>query len=186
MTSIISFKTVSKLDFMIALGVFTWAVAMKRWYQTAVVDQLHWMLGPTAKIVGWMCDDQFRFIWEMGYLSEDRTILINKDCSGVNFLIIITTFSFAIRSLQPDSFLGRKTGWLWIPILSYLLAIAANTTRIRISMLLIPAKNMIAPWISPEAVHRAEGICIYLFFIVAFYFFCCLPIGSSGKSANTV
>ena len=186
MTSIFSFKTFSKLDYLYALGVFTWAVGMKRWYQTATIDQLSWIVGPIARLIGWMSDSEFRFIEGWGYLSSDQTILINKDCSGVNFLIIIATFSFAIRFLQPNSFLARKTGWLWIPSLSYLLSIVANTTRIRMSMLLVPTKNMISPWIDPETFHRAEGIFIYLFFIVVYYFICSLPIGSSGGSSNTV
>ena len=60
---------------------------MKRYYAEAPVDELQWILGPTATLVTALTGVPFEWEPGQGYLSRERFFLIEKACAGINFMI---------------------------------------------------------------------------------------------------
>jgi exosortase K len=141
------------------------AAAIKYHYSVASVNGLRWILAPTATIVDLLSSHTFRFESYAGYLSEDRSYLIAASCSGVNFLII------AFAMLAVTGLMAGYIKWRLIPIAfaaSYVATIIANTVRISADL----ATRDLAPnvyGLSPEEMHRVEGIVIYFGFLVVLF-----------------
>ena len=79
--------------------VLTIAVGLKLYYSAASVNDLRWVLAPTAWLAQAITGTVFEFEPYAGYMSFDRRFVIAAACSGVNFLII--------------SFLVLTIGRLW-------------------------------------------------------------------------
>jgi exosortase K len=134
------------------------AYALKRFYSRASVEDLAWILEPTARAVGWLRGETLA-AGPAGWAPPDGSYVIAPACSGVNFLILALTVSvlgFAHRLRSP----GRRLGW-WLGSLlgAWLLTLAVNTVRILAAVELYrhgPA------WIEPETAHRLLGIVVYL------------------------
>ena len=60
---------------------------IKRYYADANVDDLQWILGPTARLVTAVTTTPFQWEAGEGYLSRERMFLIEKACAGINFMI---------------------------------------------------------------------------------------------------
>ena len=63
------------------------ALALKLFYANASVNDLRWILAPTACLVELVTGETFRFESYAGYMSGDHSFLIAAPCAGVNFLI---------------------------------------------------------------------------------------------------
>lgn len=108
----------------------------------------------------------FNFITDKGFLSEDQFILINRSCSGINFMII----TFCVNSY----FLGNR-GYkiLFIPIallLAYPFTILINSFRVISSIQLLNLQNMISLF-SPKQIHEMAGVIIFLTSLILYYLF---------------
>jgi exosortase K len=136
------------------------AVAVKSYYSTASVNQLRWILAPTTALVELVTGSRFEFESHAGYTSSDRSFVIAASCAGVNFLI--TAFlMLSLRRLWGDR--ARDTAWRFIPcaaLCAYLATLAANSVRISTSLLLRGTPLGVG-WLSPNQLHRLEGILIY-------------------------
>ena len=89
--------------------------AMKRYYAEAPVDELQWILGPTATLVTALT--RVTFEWEpgQGYLSRERFFLIAKACAGINFMIaafgmVACVLGRRARHVADEAFLRRRAG----------------------------------------------------------------------------
>lgn len=155
------------------------ALALKYHYSTASVNDLRWVLAPTAFAVEFVTGIEFSFESHAGYISEDNSFLIATSCSGLNFLIT----AFLVLTLAR---VWRETNvslWL-VPfalLISYLATIVANTVRIVVALYLhdldYPVLGM-----DFEELHRIEGILVYFGFLLVLF-----PIGeylSAGLSAT--
>jgi exosortase K len=144
------------------------AFTLKLYYSAAGANQLRWILAPTAALVELVSGASFEFESHAGYLSSDRSFLIASSCAGVNFLI--TAFlMLSLRKLVGD----REPGisWRFIPtalMIAYLVTIVANTARITIALRMqkMPAE---AGWLSPDQLHRLEGIFVYFGFLLLLF-----------------
>ncbi len=143
------------------------AVAIKWYYATANVNQLRWILAPTTWLVEFITGSNFEFESYTGYMSSDRTFVIAASCAGVNFLI--TSFlMLSLRKLWKD----RATKVVWrffavVAIAAYLATIIANTVRISSALLL--RRMPIEIGLSPDQLHRFEGIFIYFGFLLLLF-----------------
>src|SRR5687767_10590457 len=79
---------IEKRGILQAAVILTAAASLKLFYSSASVNDLRWILAPTAALSGWVTGTEFTFEPYAGYMSADRTFLIAASCSGVNFLII--------------------------------------------------------------------------------------------------
>jgi len=147
-----------------------WAVvllcvlALKLYYAQASADQLRWVLAPTTLLVEAVSGTSFEFEPHAGYLSEDRRFLIAPACAGINFLIAAFLMLAARRLWRVRA---QGNGWAFIPaaaLIAYVTTLIANATRITIALRL--AQRQPVAGLSPEALHRAEGIIVYFGFLL--------------------
>jgi exosortase K len=144
------------------------ALALKYHYSNASVNDLRWILSPTAFLVESITGMEFEFESYSGYMSADHTFLIAASCSGVNFMIVaflVLTFGESWRERT------RNVGWFFIPaamLIAYFVTIAANTARIDIALRTSGAETGIS-WLGPEELHRVEGIFVYFGFLLLLY-----------------
>jgi exosortase K len=144
------------------------AVGLKYYYSQAGSDELGWILRPTARLVELFSGIRFEEEVHAGFISLGRRILIAPACAGVNFFIIafcMAVFS-GLRRIEQGTLKG-----LWLPASvagAYLLTTFVNALRIIVSIYSYDA-DVYSGWITPERVHRLEGVLIYFFFLSLFY-----------------
>ena len=151
------------------------AFLVKYYYSTASVDQLRWILAPTTLAVELITGFQFEFESHAGYMISDRSFLIAAPCAGINFLLT----AFLLLSLRRlwltrSRHASDNSNWSFIPtaaLFAFLATIAANAVRITTALWLRVLTKQIS-WLSPDQIHRLEGIVIYfgsllLLFIVS-------------------
>jgi exosortase K len=145
------------------------AFALKSFYSTASADQLRWILAPTTALVELVSGASFEFESRAGYISRERGFLIAGSCAGVNFLI--TAFlMLSIRNSLGDR--SKKASWaftLIAAVIAYLTTLVANATRIAIALLLRQSTSEGAGWMSPDQLHRFEGVFIYFGFLLLLF-----------------
>jgi exosortase K len=150
------------------ITVLVCGVALKYFYSTASVNQLRWILAPATLLVELVSGARFQFESHAGYMSSDHTFLIAASCSGVNFLL--TAFlMLGLGKLWRNR--SQKLSWSFIPIaalLAYASTLIANTVRISTALRLrrMPAEMS---WLTPDQLHRFEGIFIYFGFLLLLY-----------------
>jgi exosortase K len=148
--------------------IFLMALGLKYHYSHARSDDLCWILGPTAGGVEYLSGIAFEKEDGAGFVNRANRIIIAPSCAGVNFLIIAFCMS-AFSGLHHLKSSGLKICWLcnsaaW----AYILTIVVNTFRIVVSIYLYNA-DIYYYGLTPERLHRIEGIFIYLFFLCLFY-----------------
>ena len=142
--------------------------ALKLYYSTASVDALRWILAPTAFIVELFTGSRFEFEAGAGYINSERAFLIAAPCAGVNFLI--TAFlMLSLRKLWRDR--SQNTAWIFFPsaaLFAYLATLVTNAVRISIALELHRRPLQIG-WLSPNQLHRFEGIFVYFGFLLLLF-----------------
>jgi exosortase K len=150
------------------LVVLLCALILKLYYSTASVNQLRWILAPATVFVELVSGTSFEFESHAGYVSSDRSFVIAASCAGVNFLI--TSFLvLSLRKLWRDR--SRTIAWKFIPtaaLFAYLATLVANTVRISTALRLQRMPLEIS-WLSPNQLHRFEGIFIYFGFLLLLF-----------------
>jgi exosortase K len=135
------------------------AYGLKRFYSQASVEDLSWILGPTARAVGWLRSEPLA-PGPAGWMPQDGSYVIAPACAGVNFLILALTVSvlgFAHRLRSPRQRLGW---WLGSLLGAWALTIAVNTARILAAVELYRLDDVAG--LTPEQAHRLLGIVVYL------------------------
>jgi exosortase K len=148
------------------------AFTLKLYYSSASVNQLRWILAPTTAIVEFVTGLSFEFEAHAGYITSDRSFVIAASCAGVNFLI--TAFlMLSLRQLWQNRAGNQSANkpWRLIPkafVFAYLATLVANTVRISTALRLREMPLEIA-WLSPNQLHRLEGIFIYFGFLLLLF-----------------
>ena len=142
--------------------------AMKRYYAEAPVDELQWILGPTATLVTALT--RVTFEWEpgQGYLSRERFFLIAKACAGINFMIAAFGMVAVVRGRRVRSCRAAAIALLTCVVASYSAAVCVNAARITIAMWLAAHPVGFAGMTAAQ-IHRVEGIACYFGGLVLLY-----------------
>lgn len=136
------------------------ALGLKAHYSTASADRLAWIMRPTAGLVE-LCTG-LRFVHEggAGYANLEHRVVIAKGCAGVNFMIGAFTLIAAtlVVHLAP--------GWRSLFVVGPALAAAyASTVLVNGIRIVIAVGHAGKPggfaWLTPEQLHRVEGIAVY-------------------------
>jgi len=141
---------------------------LKRHYADARVEDLRWMLTPTATAVGAVTGADYGFVSGEGYFSRDRMFLIEKSCAGINFMI--AAFGMLVLALVHRAGSAKSAATLLAVSLlaSYAAAVGVNTTRIAIAMWLATRPAALST-VSAADLHRVEGIAVYFGGLVLLY-----------------
>jgi exosortase K len=150
------------------MAVLLCALGMKLFYSTSSPDNLRWILAPTTRLVEFASGWTFTFESHAGYMSSDHSFLIAASCAGVNFLI--TAFlMLTLKRLWFDRV--ENISWRFVPVaalMAYAATIITNTVRICVALRLQELRGEIT-WLSPNQLHRAEGIIVYFGFLWLLY-----------------
>ena len=144
------------------------AFGLKYHYSTAGSDELSWILAPTASVVAHISGIGFENEARTGFVNHQHRVIIAPSCAGVNFLIIVFCMMvfYGIHRLQC-----RRIKLLWLIIsgtCAYFLTIGVNAVRIMLSIYLYNL-DIYWGWVTPQRLHRLEGVVIYFFFLCLFY-----------------
>lgn len=137
------------------------ALVLKRGYSRATVDDLGWILRPTAGAVGWLLG---RPLWrdpDLGWMASDGGFVIAPACAGVNFLIL--TFVLPAAGFAHRFRTGTRR-WAWVLGVAgaaYPLTLAVNVLRITLAVTLYETEMPVA-WLTAERVHRLAGTVVFL------------------------
>jgi len=137
------------------------AYALKRHYSDDGVDQLAWILAPTAALVELATGTQFVHETGIGYLGRESFFIIAKPCAGVNFLIVAFAASVFAFVRGRRTLLGKLALVAGSFAGAYAAALVANTIRIAIAVELQPRLAELGA-AARERVHHAEGVVVYL------------------------
>ncbi len=144
------------------------AVGLKYHYSHARSDDLAWILGPTAHLVEYLSGIEFEKEEGSGFVNRANRVIIAPSCAGVNFLIISFCMAAFLglhrltSSVSKIFWLGNSAAW------AYFLTIAVNAFRI-VASIHIYKVNIYYHGLTPERLHRIEGVFIYFFFLCLSY-----------------
>jgi exosortase K len=148
----------SRLVLLLVAGLMMWA--LKRHYADADVDELRWILGPTARAVAAVTRTSFERRAGEGYFSTDRMFLIEKACAGINFMVAafcMVTYRLS-RRVESASSIGCVL--FASAAASYAAAVVVNALRISFALWLA-AHPVCAAAMTAAQIHRLEGIVVY-------------------------
>jgi exosortase K len=145
-----------------ALGVVALAVvAAKHGYRDASAGELGLFLSPTARMVSLVCGADFAYEAGAGWVSRELSFIIAPACAGVNFaLAAFLAVSLGwLRRMRS----GREvvTRLVAAAALAYAATLVVNTARIALAIALHRGALDLGA-VSPEDVHRIEGVLVYL------------------------
>jgi exosortase K len=144
------------------------AVALKYHYSEARSEDLAWILRPTTGLVEWISGIPFEEEAHTGFVSYARRVLIASACAGVNFFIV----AFCMAAFSGLHRIQRQSlKWLWLVASlasAYGLTVLVNAVRIIVSIYSYDA-DIYSAWLTPQRMHRLEGVIIYFFFLCLFY-----------------
>ena len=143
------------------------AWGLKRHYADARVEDLGWILQPTAQLVESFTGTAFVAVPGEGYVSHARLFVIEKSCAGVNFMIAAFALVVIARLQHVHSWTRAVTSIAAGLAVSYIAAVVVNTLRITIAMWL--AARPPASFISGAQLHRIEGIVVYFAALLVLY-----------------
>jgi exosortase K len=144
------------------------AVALKQHYSEDSSEDLTWILRPTAALVERISGIPFEEEAHMGFVNYSRRIVIAPACAGVNFFIVAFLMAM-FRGLSHIQ--DKRLKWLWFAgalVGAYGLTVLVNAARIIVSIHVYEA-DIHSGWLTPERLHRLEGVIIYFFFLCLFY-----------------
>ncbi|QZT37189.1 exosortase K [Halosquirtibacter xylanolyticus] len=148
--------------YIFAVGVF---VIMKFWFRTFGNDQLLFLLYPTNSIIELITGDQAIYTSGSGFEHPRLNIIIEKSCSGYNFLLLCFLVLY-FQSLKHSESLSEKAFQLvqYLAI-AYISTIFINASRIIISIIL--KHSAIDNFrISRHIIHESIGVVTYLTFLL--------------------
>lgn len=146
--------------------VFLLFVTLKIFYIESKLDNLGFILRPLSSLISIFTSSKYIYT-DKGYYFETLNIIINKSCSGFNFLLIC----FVIIMIKVLPFVrSSRVKNISIPIgllVSYLLTLIVNSSRILFSLLIL--KESIFRNLNEKFSHNIQGILIYISFLLIIY-----------------
>lgn len=143
-------------------------IVLKLAFRSMNNDDLQFLLYPTNFGVELATNSIASYLPQSAYFHSALNIVIDKSCSGSNFLLI----SFLLSVYALNRINGMKFGFVVAiaAISAYVLTIFANISRILSYLVLL--NQDIPSHIDPENIwlHRAEGILVYLSFLILSFF----------------
>ncbi len=137
-------------------------------FHYADTKSLQFILAPVNKVLGILLGLRSVYQSGEGYYYESLNIIINKDCSGINFLLIsFLAFSYLILQYH-DKALKKIAEIVLVLFSSYLFTIFVNTARILTAIILQHGK--IKLFLNHQMhFHEGIGIIVNLTFLILAY-----------------
>jgi len=138
---------------------------LKFGFTRATHSNLKFLLAPTSKIVETATGTDSEFIDGSGYFNQKLNIIIDKSCSGFNFLVLcFISLSFtAFKYLKTN--IRKLFAIIFLLIASWFITIFVNASRILFSVF-VHNQGFVGSNNNAEWMHQAEGVFVYLFFLI--------------------
>ncbi|ULC59018.1 exosortase K [Flaviramulus sp. BrNp1-15] len=154
-------KTKNTIYYIIVLSLIVFG---KTAHIYATNNSLIFILKPLSNIVSFITDTDFIYSNTNGFYFEVLNITIDKSCSGINFwLISFVVFINLLLNICKSTF-QKTILFPLILLMTFILTLFANTSRILISIFIEKQTKFNYSWL-----HQAEGVFIYLFFLILTY-----------------
>ena len=125
----------SNKNFLYYLSAIAIFLLLKTVYPYAENDDLFFILSPVNRLLEFLTNSESQYYSDSGYYYQTLNILIEKSCSGFNFLMLC----FLMLAFQLAGYFNKNNfKYLLLPFalfLSYILTIFTNTSRIILSIL---------------------------------------------------
>lgn len=152
------------LYFSLCLIIFA---GLKLTFKHMNTDSLEFLLAPTSKAIGLIFGSEATYNRDTGYFHSQLNMVINKSCSGFNFwLISFLSIAFAFTRL---SIIKKWQAILLSFFFAYLITLFANISRIAGYLMIMNLKSSVSPTSGNDWLHQAEGIFVYLSFLIISY-----------------
>lgn len=158
-------RRVRPVDVAVVLVALAAAYLLKRQHSAGSVDELAWILGPTAALVELVTGADFVREAGVGYLSRERLFVIARPCAGVNFLVVGFVASVVAFVRGRRTVAGKLALLAGSALGAYLATLVANTARIALAVELHPSLATLGA-AARERLHRLEGVVVYLLALV--------------------
>ncbi|MDL2223765.1 exosortase K [Bacteroidales bacterium OttesenSCG-928-M06] len=127
------------------------------------------LLKPVDTLIQFTTNASSTFIPEKGYYFSKVEILIDKSCSGFNFMLLC----FLMLFFSALKYFNRHFWKIMLLILtfvgSFFLTILVNTSRIIVSIKVHAMMEYFPMIVGKNILHQSIGIIIYLTFLILFY-----------------
>ena len=133
------------------------AVLLKWWYRSATLEDLAFVLRPVSGLVSLFTGEAYLYRPQEGYLFPGLRILIDRSCSGINFMVIATATFALLVVRRTDGGCARPLLALLTAFGAYALTIGANAGRI---LFMVWSQRM-GLHLAPTA-HEAVGAAFFL------------------------
>jgi len=143
---------------------FSIFILLKLWFSKAANSDLFFLLKPSDFFISLFFGSRSVFIPDVGYYHENLNIIIDKSCCGFNYMLLcflIFSYLFVNYFNKP---LYKAFSLAAALMLSYLMAIFVNISRIGFSIFIY---NHIITFsqVNQKNAHLTVGIFTYLFFL---------------------
>ena len=152
--------------YLTTIGLF---ILLKFGYTVADNDNLIFLLKPTNKIVELLTGSHSVYFSDKGFYHDNLNILIEKSCSGFNFLILcfcMLTFLF-LKYVNKTNL--KSLTILLALVVSYLLTIFVNSSRIFVSIIMQQQADNFLPNRPHLILHETVGVITNLTFLILIY-----------------
>lgn len=146
---------------------FAVVVGVKLLTRVGEVGYLLWLLSPTAWLLEACLNEPLAFEAGKGFVALQSPFIISAECAGANFFII-SFLSVVLGFLH-------KSRWAVLPtlavfgLIAYCLTVCVNVFRI-VNILKFEQALSQASGFSSKVVHEAQGVFVYVSFLLLFYF----------------
>ena len=137
---------------------------LKAAYAQATNDSIVFVLSPLSEIITLVTGDQAIYTSSSGFFYPNLNITIDRSCSGINFWLM--SFMLCLFTIIPFR-KTRSQKLMVFPlalVLTYILTLFANASRILIAILVQNHTNFNSAWF-----HQAQGVFVYLTILILFY-----------------
>ncbi len=152
--------------YLMTLGVFLF---LKFSYTISNTDNMAFLLKPTNKMVSLMTGFSSVFIKQKGYYFEALNIIIDKSCSGFNFLLICFLMLSFLSVKYFERSLYKTFAFISSIFAAFLITLLVNSSRIMASII-IEGQNAVSLKIDHRIMHESIGIITNLSFLIFTYF----------------
>lgn len=143
-------------------------IGIKILYIPITTEQLHYWLLPINKLLELFTGASSEWVSEKGYYYGAFDILIEKSCSGVNYWLMCTVVLYFLILKHYSSYIVKCLAFPILLLVSYMMTILVNATRIYSYLLVINGINF-PQGLNSHVVHEAIGVIVYLFFLILIY-----------------
>jgi exosortase K len=152
--------------YLTVIGLF---ILLKFGYTLADNNQLIFLLKPTVKIVELLTGLRSVYIFDKGYYLDSLNILIEKSCSGFNFMLLCFCMLTFLFLKYADKTIFKILSIPFALITSYILTIFVNSSRIFVSIITQQQANNFLPDRPHLILHEIVGVITNLTFLILIY-----------------